>query len=398
MDSLHDQNSDNIRWKRQLRKNEVDVCKIPVVELKMSNMQTDEDLDDLDWFFTEDEPLGTSQNGPPGDLAKEHCKSKNYFDVEVNEVIQQGVQITSLKSREDSECSDDEFEDCFVDIPKVTKSSTFHSESFITRTQLSHDKGPTGSGQALISSALKTESKARAPETFQRIQGSNDDEFDQCFEEKEYLSEQENSQQTEMPNVSHFVEKCEVNLDQLLKNMCSIKSSFTKVKNSSRHFKTIESTLGELTCDIKSNRQCKEAALEKPFIPKTIEKTSDHSTFRDVNKLLSKLKVKSSSSKVLNRSRHYKTFDTTLEELNRSEKSEESPPILKKKNAILVREREQVDCNSFDGIQEITGNQSMDCGSGYQSIARGLSHGCEEVMDVVLQVANRQSQHQDTLK
>lgn len=117
-----------------------------------------------------------------------------------------------------------------------------------------------------------------------------------------------------------------------------------------------------------------------------------------MNKLLSKLKVKSSSSKVLNRSRHYKTFDSTLEELNRSEKSEESPSILKKKNAILVREREQVDCNSFDGIQEITGNQSMDCGSGYQSIARGLSHGCEEVMDVVLQVANRQSQHRDTLK
>lgn len=402
MESLHDQNSDDIPGKRQIRKNEVDVSKIPVVELKMSNMQTfenEEDLEDVDWFFTEDEPLGTSQNGPPGDLVKGHCISKDYFDVEVNEVIQQGVQITSLKSGEVSESSDDEFEDCFVDIPKVTKSSTFRSESCVTRTQLSHDSGPTD--LALISSALKIDSKARAHRNIQLVQGSNDGEFDQCFKENGYFSEQEYSQQTEMPNVSNFVEKYEVNQDQLLKNVCSIKSSHSKVKNCSRHFKTIESTFEELTDNVKSNRECKEAAFEKHFIPKTIEKTYDHSTFGDVNILLSKLKVKSSSSKVLNRSRHYKTFDSTLEELNKSGNLEESPlispSILNRKNAILIEEGKQAETNSVDGIQEITRNQSMDCDAGYKSIAKALSHGCEEVMDVVLQVANRQSQHQDTL-
>lgn len=57
-----------------------------------------------------------------------------------------------------------------------------------------------------------------------------------------------------MLNVCYFVEKCEVNLDQFLKNMCSIKSSFIKVKNSSRYFKIIKLILGEFIGDIKLNR------------------------------------------------------------------------------------------------------------------------------------------------
>lgn len=57
-----------------------------------------------------------------------------------------------------------------------------------------------------------------------------------------------------MLNVCYFVEKCEVNLDQFLKNMCSIKSSFIKVKNSSRYFKIIELILGEFIGGIKLNR------------------------------------------------------------------------------------------------------------------------------------------------
>lgn len=59
-----------------------------------------------------------------------------------------------------------------------------------------------------------------------------------------------------------------------------------------------------------------------------------------MNKLFFKLKVKLSLLKVLNRSRYYKIFDSILEELNRFEKFEEFFLILKKKNVILVRERE----------------------------------------------------------
>lgn len=383
-------------------RNEVDISEvdIPIIKLKMLNIQTnEEDLEDVDWFFTEDEPLETSQKGP-SDPAKGHCKLKDYFDVEVNEVVQQGVRITSLKSGEGSESTDDEFDDCFVDIPIVTKSRPFLSKSGVTNKQLSHDSGPTTSGQTLISSASKFERKGGAPEPLQLVQCSNDGEFDQCFGAKEYISEQEDSQQTEMQSDSNFVEKNKVHLDHLLKNMCNVKSSHTKVKNSSRHFKTIESTLEELTGDMKSGGKCEEAASEKCDIPKMINKlntcNSDHSALQDMSKLLSQLKVKSSSSKVLNRSRHYKTIDSTFEEFNRSEKLEQSPPMLNQKDSLLVRQGTQLDTKSVDEIQKTARILSMDCD--VESIARGLSHDCEEVMDVVLQVANRQSQGQDTLK
>ena len=397
---------------------------IPVIELKMSvrkNDEEEEDLDDVDWFFTEEESLGTREMDPPFKTTNTSSGAQRYFDIEVNEVIQTSALITSLKSRGSDDTDDDDFEDCFEDVPRVSKSRTFHSKScgkelFNQCPKLEHSQAITND----ISDSF----------AFDRIT-TCDNEFNECFEGQEFNVHQERNFQIDKQNTCIPPEKDVELLDKLLRKMSSIKSCHNKVKNSSRHFKTIESTVKELRGDGELSNENHEKGPGKS-VSSAAWKTSrgssmdeghstmdeglstmdeGHSTMDEGHSItlaeraqMSALlisKVKTSSSKVLNRSRHYKTFDTTLEELNESNTTEKSVSVLTNTNMLSgdIGESERDDRrigmgNDLQSISELSSAGDVE----YQSIARGLSHGCEEVMDIVLLAARKQSEDKDALE
>ncbi|XP_022330973.2 uncharacterized protein LOC111129122 [Crassostrea virginica] len=376
--------------------------KIPVIELKMSvrkNDEEEEDLDDVDWFFTEEESLGTREMDPPFKTTNTSSGAQRYFDIEVNEVIQTSALITSLKSGGSDDTDDDDFEDCFEDIPRVSKSRTFHSKScgkelFNQCPKLEHSQAITND----ISDSF----------AFDRITCC-DNEFNKCFEGQEFNLHQERNFQIDKQNICKPPEKDVELLDKLLRKMSSVKSCHNKVKNSSRHFKTIESTVKELRGDDELSNENHEKGPGKSVSTATGNTCRDTSmdeehSITEAEKaqgLLLKSKVKTRSSKVLNRSRHYKTFDTTLEELNESKTTEKSVSVLTNTNMLRgdTEESERDDRrigmgNDLQSTSELSSVGDVE----YQSIARGLSHGCEEVMDIVLLAARKQSKDKDALE
>nr|XP_022330973.1 Bardet-Biedl syndrome 12 protein homolog isoform X2 [Crassostrea virginica] len=414
--------------------------KIPVIELKMSvrkNDEEEEDLDDVDWFFTEEESLGTREMDPPFKTTNTSSGAQRYFDIEVNEVIQTSALITSLKSGGSDDTDDDDFEDCFEDVPRVSKSRTFHSKSC---------------GKELFNQCPNLEhSHISDSFAFDRIT-TCDNEFNECFEGQEFNVHQERNFQIDKQNICIPPEKDVELLDKLLRKMSSIKSCHNKVKNSSRHFKTIESTVKELRGDGEPSNENHEKGPGKS-VSSAAWKTSrgssmdeghstmdeghstmdeGHSTMHEGHSTMDEglstmdeghstmdkghsialaeraqmsalliSKVKTSSSKVLNRSRHYKTFDTTLEELNESKTTEKSVSVLTNTNMLRgdTGESERDDRRIGMGKDLQSTSELSSVGDvEYQSIARGLSHGCEEVMDIVLLAARKQSKDKDALE
>ena len=397
--------------------------RIPVIELKMSVRKNDEeeDLDDVDWFFTEEESLETREMDPPFKTTNTSSGAQRYFDIEVNEVIQTSALITSLKSGGSDDTDDDDFEDCFEDVPRVSKSRTFHSESC---------------GKELYNQCPKLEHSQAVTNymsdsfAFDRIT-TCDNEFKKCFEGQEFNVHQERTFQIDKQNTCKPPDKDVVLLDKLLRKMSSIKSYHNKVKNSSRHFKTIESTVKELTGDDELSNENQEKGPGKSVSTaawktskgssmdeghSTIDEghsTMDegHSTMdegysialaeRAQRSALLKSKVKTSSSKVLNRSRHYKSFDTSLEEVNESKTAEKSVSVLTNTNMLSGDTGESERDDRRIGMGKYLQSTSELSSVGdveYQSIARGLSHGCEEVMDTVLLAARKQSEDKDALE
>ena len=386
--------------------------KIPVIELKMSvrkNDEAEEDLDDVDWFFTEEESLGTREMDPPFKTTNTSSGAQRYFDIEVNEVIQTSALLTSLKSGGSDDTDDDDFEDCFEDFPRMSKSRTFHSKSC---------------GKELFNQCPKLEhSHISDSFAFDRIT-TCDNEFNECFEGQELNVHQERNFQIDKQNICKPPEKDVELLDKLLRKMSSVKSYHNKVKNSSRHFKTIESTVKELRGDGELSNENHEKGPGKS-VSSAAWKTSrgssmdeghstmdeGHSTMDEGHSIalaeraqMSALlisKVKTSSSKVLNRSRHYKTFDTTLEELNESNTTEKSVSVLTNTNMLSgdTEESERDDRRIGMGKDLQSTSELSSVGDvEYQSIARGLSHGCEDVMDTVLLAARKQSEDKDALE
>ena len=375
--------------------------RIPVIELKMSVRKNDEeeDLDDVDWFFTEEESLETREMDPPFKTTNTSSGAQRYFDIEVNEVIQTSALITSLKSGGSDDTDDDDFEDCFEDVPRVSKSRTFHSEScgkelYNQCPKLEHSQSITND----ISDSF----------AFDRIT-TCDNEFNECFEGQEFNVHQERNFQTDKQNTCKPPEKDVELLDKLLRKMSSINSCHNKVKNSSRHFKTIESTVKELRGDGElSNENHKKGLVKSDSTPagkmcrgSSMDQEHSITEAEKAQGLLLKSKVKTSSSKVLNRSRHYKSFDTSLEEVNESKTAEKSVSVLTNTNMLSGDTGESERDDRRIGMGKYLQSTSELSSVGdveYQSIARGLSHGCEEVMDTVLLAARKQSEDKDALE
>ncbi|XP_062581318.1 uncharacterized protein LOC134243115 [Saccostrea cucullata] len=403
-----------------------EVSTICPIRLRMLNIEAEdeEDIEDVTWFFTEDTPLGTSQINGPESTFSTGCRANSHFDVDVDEVIKEEVQFMSLKNDESDNSNDDEFDDCFDDIPKVVKSQTFQSTTFDVnsqtsqKTQLSLTMGSSKfSHETKISCSKPRESRFQQKACHLKYPDEN--EFDKCFEKS--FRKPSDTRKHNLENVSIKQQK-NTDLFEKLQKTPKVKSN--QVWNCSRHFKTIESTVEELRggndinhCKRTTNYQEKESLDSSPIDGHEKLPSKDTSeSKKNLNNLISKLKIKTSSSKIFNRSRHYKTVKSTLDELHEG-KDEDHSSIKNSYSKIQLLERtENVSLSVGDeefssarnqsiadvGHQSVTQGVRQDCEDDLGEtisdrdvrIARGLSHGCEDVMDIVLKVASMQTPNQ----
>jgi hypothetical protein len=526
-----------------------DFGQIPAIKLRMSNLKTEEeeeDLEDVSWFFMDDAPLGTRQTDNLANTSGTPSGASKHFDVDVDDMVLNTVAFTSLKNGGLEDTDDgDEFEECFDDVPRVMKSNTFHTNTCNMDSKSSHRTGPLKDSQTFQSTKLSIPATTVIPDSTinynktqktvrqeaVRNQDPEEEGFDESFCDTEMDSRQENDLVPKATqNVGQKSRESPHLIEQLLTNMSNVRSSHSKIKNSSRHFKTIESTVQELRGE---NTQWKLGDSGSNHSPTTIENAqwklgdpgsnhssttienaqwklgdsgsnhssttienaqwklgdsgSNHSSttiesmdseinrspttldsrdsgvnhspttlesmdlganhspttldsrdskvnhspatqvdqssdtetvpptpdeninspetsIEKVNNLISKLKIKSSPSKTLSRSRHFQTLDSAVVELNQ-EKKQESFPSNSEENDSGTQLSESIENDRVslkdkhlgisDGVLE---NQSTIPYNRYQSIARGLSHDCEEVMDTVLKVAVMQTPNQQVLK
>lgn len=408
-----------------------EVGQIPAVKLRMSNLETEEeDLDDVSWFFMADVPLDTRQIDNLADTSSTWHGASGYFDVDVDDVVLNSMQVTSLKSGECEDTDEDKFEECFDDVPRVVKSNTFQTSACDGDSQKFQRAGPLIDSQTFQMTGPSIPANSMLPETLNkysntqepvrweviRNQSPEDDDFDQCFCDIEMDSKkQKDLYPKSTQSMGEKAQESPKLLGKHLQNLSNVRSSHNKVKNSSRHFKTIESTVAELSGgnalwesrDLEVNHtstEPEEQSLVAEMAPPTAGGNikTQNTSIEKLNHLISKLKIKSSSSKTLSRSRHYQNLDSTVTELSGEH---ENYPLNTDENVSCRQLSDSTEPDRFsmkDKDVEISEssslNQSTIQGTGYQSIARGLSHGCEDVMDAVLKVAIMQSPNEEALR
>ncbi|XP_061169502.1 Bardet-Biedl syndrome 12 protein homolog [Saccostrea echinata] len=397
----------------------------------MLNIQAEdeEDVEDVTWFFTEDTPLDTSQiNGPEATFST-GCGVVGHFDVDVDEVVKEGVQFMSLKNEEGRESNDDEFKDCFDDIPKVVKSQTFQSTTCRVDSQTSQKTQPSITMGCLSHNTKVSCYKSwesRLQQKVSQLKCQDENEFDQSFEKSPRKPGDICEQDLENMSIK------QQQLIEKLQKTSKVKSSHNQVWNCSRHFKTMESTVKELRGENDPNHSREMSTTQEEMsvdsFPATVHEkleTKDTESVKNLNDLISKLRIQTSSYKIFNRSRHYKTVKSTLDEQH-GVKDDDLLTVKEKYLKIqLLEKTKNISLNEGDeefsfanpgnqsigdvayqtiakGVRQdckdVLGGDYLDIDVGYQSIARGLSHGCEDVMDIVLKVVFMQTPNQDALK
>ena len=228
----------------------------PFVHLQMKTRSevSDEDDDDIAWYFQQD----VSLSKPDPDVKSIATVKPAGMDYDLDD----DVQITSIKKSSDS---DSDFDDCFDDIPSVAKSDTFTNSRI---SQTSNDLGL---------EARKTPVSSECGLMLKRESGSDSDD-DFIHNMPNYIA---NSKTSTLAN-SKMHSKSQKSQSQ--------GSDLDKLEES-RKTVNAQSSLGDGTNKMQQS-------VEKLLKEKLQQSKGNASQF------------------ILNRSRHFKTVASTVEELN----------------------------------------------------------------------------------